>query len=162
MSLGMHDNTETSVMVSLNELVALEKARVDEERVERQRVSEEAARIRHEAMTRARVAEEQRKADDARARADVARQHLDEQTRLEGLRQAEVERARVEAQALVDRELAQARHVHEREMLRLASQRNSGALRSVAILGAVVTVLLAGGAAIGAITFTGSIIDFVK
>ena len=150
MSLGMNDTTETSVMVSLNELVSLENERVQEERIERQRIEHEQERVREVALARAHAEEEARKAAEAQARADAAKRAVEQDVRLEALRQAEVERARIEAKAAADQELAEARHRHEQQMLKLDTERKKNRLRSFAAIGVMMSVLVGGFAVAGA------------
>jgi colicin import membrane protein len=127
--MNMQNNsTETSVLVSLRELVSLEDERLAEEEEARRRAEAEAERARKDAIEQARAAEEARRLAEEEARVQRAREQAEEEARLAAIAQAELERARVEAQAVAaqaarDTELAHeralAQHDNERQKTRL-------------------------------------------
>lgn len=116
----MSEVRESSVVVSLSQLWALEQQRVLEERISAQiRAEAEAAarveadrRAREAALAKARVEDERRRQEEARAR--------EEEARLLALRQAEVARARAEAERRIQLEAAIAQQEHERVLRQLA------------------------------------------
>src|SRR5512138_3672464 len=94
------EQKESSVLFSLQELFNLEQDRIKQEDDEKKRRAEMEARAREEAERRARAEEQARvMAEEERRRLEESRQR-EESARLDALRQAEIERARVEAERL--------------------------------------------------------------
>jgi colicin import membrane protein len=152
----MQDPTETSVLISLRELVALEGERLAEEQVEREHARDRMEREHAAELERRRVAEEARLAAEGSERARRARDAAEEAARLHALRHAEVERARIRAEAAVQREVTDAQFKHERDLMRIEQERKKGQLKLLGIVGLVVTLMGAGGAALFAGDFLGA------
>jgi colicin import membrane protein len=119
---------ESSLLFSLDSLLNHEKNRVEEARVaaERRREEEEARRTAEERAQAEAKAREQREAEARAAR--EAERSRDEEARLEGIRQAEVERTLAEARLRGEIELALRRSEHE---LRIATVKASNQARVV-------------------------------
>ena len=123
----MPELRESSLLFSLESLMAEERSRIDHERVakeqrERAEAAERAARER-----RAEEEEAQRLARQRERSAEEERRHREEQARLEGIRTAEVDRVRDEAARRVAIESATAARDHE---LRLAAIRQAASVRA--------------------------------
>ena len=148
----MPEVRESSLLFSLDSLFAHERDKIESER-------REAARKRQAALEAEAQAERARQTERARLAAETRdrllaedRRQRDEQARLEGIRQAELDRARLEAHLKSETELAARRERHELELRALAlatrSKRNralligGGALACVAALGSVAFALL--------------------
>jgi colicin import membrane protein len=144
-----HDNTETSVLISLRELAALESDRQREEERERILVEQRAEAARLEASERARAAEEARRAAEEAERAERRRRETEEAARLRAIEQAEIERARLEAEATAQRALRDAENRHTEELARLHEQRGSRRLRRLLYAGLTISILGGGAAAFG-------------
>jgi len=120
---------DSSVLFSLQELMTLEKDRVRseeelerraEEAILRQQREEEARRLADE-EARLRAAEERRRRDEQRAREEGAR--------LDAIRQAEVERARLEAESAGRLEQLKRQQQHEKELATLHQDQGKKRLR---------------------------------
>ena len=130
----MAELRDSSLLFSLDSLFAHERDKVEAER----RVAEE----RRRAAVAAEVAAEQQRQIDQARKAEAARERqladerrfLDEQARLEGIRQAELERARLEAQLKNEADVAARRERHERELRAIAVDARTKRLR-FALLG---------------------------
>ena len=133
---------DSSVLFSLQELMTLEKDRVRaeedlerraEEAILRQRRADEARRVADE-EARLRDAEERRRRDEQRAR--------EENARLDAIRQAEVERARLEAESAGRLEQLKRLQEHEKELATLHQDKSKKRL-SVLAFSAVALLLVA-------------------
>lgn len=145
----MAELRESSLMFSLDALLAHERDKVEAERratLERERAAVDA----QVAAERARLVEEARIIAERRERTLAEeRRFLDEQARLEGIRQAELERVRLETARKSDAELSARRARHELELRALAENGRIKKLRAVSLGVGVV----AGLAACGAVAF---------
>lgn len=141
---------DSSVLFSLQELMTLEKDRVSEEeelerRAEeamlRERRADEARRLAEE-EARLRDAEERRRRDELRLR--------EEHARLDAIRQAEVERARLETESAGRLEQLRRHQAHEKELAALHQDRGKKRLRlfALATVGLLVAALIGGGVVI--------------
>ena len=138
---------DSSVLFSLQELMTLEKDRVrSEEELERRaeeamlrQQREEHARRLADEETRQRDAEERRRRDEQRAR--------EESARLDAIRQAEVERARLEAESAGRLEQLKRQQEHEKELATLHQDRGKKRLRIFAfsVVALLFVALTAGG-----------------
>jgi colicin import membrane protein len=140
--------TESSVLVTLKELMGLEECRVAEEHeAERARV-ERAEVARREAA----ALEERRRAEDERAEAEkravAERVAREEQVRLEALRAATVERAKLDALGKARVEELKLAQDHEHRLAELSADRDKRRLRRglISLVCAFVCVV---GAALG-------------
>jgi hypothetical protein len=125
--LGNVADRESSLLFSLESLLAHEQQKVDRERedAERRRRAELEARAAAES---ARLAEQNRLARAERERAEAdERRRLEEQARLEGIRQAELERARLETRLKNENELALRRERHALELQAATASRAKAA-----------------------------------
>src|SRR5215467_7664113 len=94
----MSEQKESSVLFSLKELMNLEEDRIKNEEAEKAAASAAAEKARADAGLVAREAEEARiRAEEERRRMEEARAR-EEAARLEAIRHAEVEKARVDAE----------------------------------------------------------------
>lgn len=136
----MAANNESSVLFSLKELVNLEADRLRREEDEKKQRDNEALAARVDAERRAREAELARiEAAEAQRRAAEQRAR-EEATRLDAIRLAEVERARVAAENAARLEALKRQQEHERELTALKEQ--SGRKKLVVVLGALAFALV--------------------
>lgn len=140
-----NDQTETSVIVSLRELVSLEDERIAEEEEARQRARAQAAEARKHAIEQAEVAEEARRLAEEEARLARAKQQAEEQARLAAIAGAELERARVEAQAVAAQAARDTELAHERALARHENERQKTRLKLWGVGVLLAAVLGAGG-----------------
>ncbi len=138
---------DSSLLFSLESLLRTEQERVHEEQRERERRVQEAERARRAEEERRRQAEQERLLAEEREREERERRQREEQARLAALREAEIERVRVEAQHASELELMARREVHERSMAEL---RRSDEKRRARVWSWVATAALIGGLAIPA------------
>ena len=141
-----YEASESSAIISLQELMRIEEQRLHQEEAERiarleaKRQAEEAHRARQQQEQAARE-EEERREREARARRE-----REETARVEAMRQALIEQERIKAerQALQDQEAL--RLAHEREQARILQQSDARKLRRLLLgvsLGAA--AVIAGG-----------------
>jgi hypothetical protein len=133
--------TESSVTVSLGELMHAEAQRRKDEILAGRRRQLEAERLDAEERARTeRLAREQLEAQAARQR--------EEQVRLEASREAELERARIAAELDAKLAVISAETARDEQRLAFARDRRIGRLRGLAVLlGALSFLLLSGSAA---------------
>jgi colicin import membrane protein len=138
----MTNNRESSVLFSLNELMALEQQRVTEEAAARAALraaeleqKEAAARaLREQEAARLRQAEETRRAEEFRRR--------EEQARLEALRHAETARVLLEAEHRARMAELSVAQEHERQLARLEKEQGARRLKWGIVATASVLVLV--------------------
>ena len=134
--------TESSVTVSLCELMQTEEQRRKEEVLAARRRQLEADRL--EAEERART--EQLARQQVEARAEAARQRAarerEEHVRLEALREAELERARIAAELQARLAVISAETARDEQQLAFARDRRLGRLSALALLFGALSVLL--------------------
>ncbi len=138
----MNDSKESSVRFSLGELMRLEDERIAEEEANR-RLRDELLAQQALAADRQRreQAEARQREEDARARAEAARVR-EEATRLQAIHDAEIERARHEAQSAARIEELRIQQEHERHV---GAQRQEVRVRRLSFVAAVGAVLVLGG-----------------
>ncbi len=141
--------TESSVLVSLRELAALEGERVQQEERDRRRAQAEAAQQRELQAAERHAAEQARVLAEQQRRETLARQAAEEAARLRAIKDAELERARVQAQAQAQREVVAAQQHHEREMLSLSQARDGKRLKRFAWGALLLTAMAGAGATVG-------------
>ena len=139
-----HDTTDTSVLVSLQELVSLEHERLREEEAERENARREAERARRLAEEQQRAAEEARQAAEQEARRQRRQAAAEEAARLDALKQAEIVRARVAAEAAARRERETLELQHRSELHRLQQARHTRRWR-VGLAAGLLVAVVAGG-----------------
>lgn len=140
-----NERTETSVLVSLRELVSLEDERLAEEEEARQRAHAEAEQARKSAVEQAKLAEQERRLAEEEARVARARQEAEEQARLAAIAQGELERARIEARAVAAQAARDTELAHERVLAQHQSERDKTRLKVWGIGVLLAAVLGAGG-----------------
>ncbi len=142
----MAEQKESSVLFSLKELMNLEEDRIRQEESERRRQADAAEAARADAERKSRDAEEQRlRAEDERRRVEEQRGR-EENARLEAIRHAEVEKARVEAEQSARMEALRRQQEHERQIAVIAQDKSKKNLKFAAIgIGVVLLVALVGG-----------------
>jgi hypothetical protein len=138
------ETTETSVLVSLNELTALENERLREDERAREQAHEQAERARRLAEEQRRAAETARLEAEAAARARRAREEAEERARLAAIERSVLEQARHEREQEARREAARMQLEHELALGRIARSRPQGRRT----LWAVAIALALGGASI--------------
>ena len=138
---------ESSVLFSLQELMSLEKSRVEEEEQHRRRQVEAATQARLEAERRDRAAQEQRLREEEERRREVElRRRLDE-AQIEAAKHAEIEKRRLEEQHRLQMEATAQQQAHERQLQHIQAQKRRGAHPAllagigVALLGALIAVV---------------------
>ncbi len=142
----MAEQKESSVLFSLKELMNLEEDRIKQEESERKRKEEEALRVKLDAERRAREVEEARmKAAEEERRVSEQRSR-EENARLEAIRHAEVEKARLDAENNARGEAMRRQQEHERQLAHM--QETSGKKKLtfwLAGVGAVLLISVVGG-----------------
>jgi colicin import membrane protein len=139
----MAEQKESSVLFSLKELMNLEEDRIRQEEAERQRVVQAEQSARADQERRTRDAEEARiRQEDERRRAEESRQR-EETARLEAIRHAEVERARLDAENAARMESMRRHQEHERQLT--AIKESKGKKQAVFIAVAAAVFLVVGG-----------------
>ncbi|NUP10361.1 MAG: hypothetical protein HOW73_30290 [Polyangiaceae bacterium] len=143
----MSEQKESSVLFSLKELMNLEEDRIRGEEADKaartaaedeaRRAAERAARDAEEARIRAE--EERRRAEEQRGR--------EENARLDAIRHAEVEKARLEAEQQARMQAMSAQQQHALQIEALKTDKGKKQLRNI-LIGTVVAVLTIGGAGI--------------
>jgi colicin import membrane protein len=142
----MSEQKESSVLFSLKELMSLEEDRIKNEEAEKAATAAAAERARADADRAARDAEEARIAAEAeRRRVDEARAR-EEAARLDAIRHAEVEKARLDAEQRARLEAMTAQQAHEATLAKLKHDEGKKKLRNI-IIGGVAFVILGGSAA---------------
>jgi colicin import membrane protein len=133
----MSEQKESSVLFSLKELMNLEEDRIKQEEDTRAAQAAAAERARIEAERQAREAEEARiRAEEDRRRTDEGRAR-EETARLEAIRHAEIERARVDAEGRARMEAMAAQQQHERSLAAINQDKSKKNLRNLLIAGIV-------------------------
>jgi colicin import membrane protein len=138
---------ESSVMFSLNELMRIEDDRIESERKEQERRALETAQALLEAERRAREATIARLlAEEEAARMEDFRRRTEE-TRLEAIKQAELERARKEAEHRARMETLAAQHSHQEQIAVVRNDASKKKLKRAAVMsvGGLLVVALGGG-----------------
>jgi colicin import membrane protein len=140
----MSEQKESSVLFSLKELMSLEEDRIRSEEAEKAAASAAAEKARLEAERAAREAEEARiRAEDERRRMEEARSR-EEAARLEAIRQAEIEKARVDAEQRARLEAMAAQQQHEHKLAQLTHDESKKKLRKTLIAIAIAVPVLGG------------------
>jgi colicin import membrane protein len=141
----MSEQKESSVLFSLKELMSLEEDRIRGEEEQKAAAAAAAEKARLEAEKIAREAEEARiRAEEERRRTDEQRSR-EETARLEAIRIAEVEKARLETEQKARLDAMTAQQSHERSLAALKHDESKKSLRKMLIYGAVAVVILGGG-----------------
>lgn len=136
-------NSENSVTFSLQELARIEEERVREEETRRARARDVAARERQEAEARKRAEEEARIAAAEKSREARAREEAAEKVVREARARAEIEVARMQAEAKARLDADNAMRAHEIAVLRVRAE--TGRRRWIYGLGVALALALAGG-----------------
>ena len=139
---GLRDD---SILFSLNSLLERERQRISEEaeREAKRLEAELQARIERERL--AREAEKARLLEEAQRELRDEQRRREEAARVEGLRQAEIERARTEAEARARLELVARQHEHEKNLTVIRERgRRAFAERLAIVLGIALFFSLAG------------------
>ncbi|HEY1956141.1 MAG TPA: hypothetical protein VGH28_11015 [Polyangiaceae bacterium] len=128
----MAEQKESSVLFSLKELMNLEEDRIRQEEDQKRRVEEEAARARAETERRAREEEEARmRSADEKRRAEEQRMREDA-ARLDAIRHAEVEKARLDAENAARLEQMRHQQEHERQLAMVTQDKSKKRLVLIA------------------------------
>ncbi len=143
----MDELRESSLLFSLESLLETERERVQREAREAQRKrEEEMVRVAEAAERRRIAAQQEREARERREALEREREH-DEEQRLEAMKRAVVERARIEAEGNARLlEVEQARK-HERSLAELSARHQSARYRAFTWLSTSALVLSWAGAA---------------
>jgi colicin import membrane protein len=137
----MAEQKESSVLFSLKELMNLEEDRIKKEDDERKQREQSELQARMDAERRAREEEEAKmRAQDERRRTEEARAR-EEAARLEAIRHAEVEKARVDAENAGRIEAMKRQQDHEHALEVVRQDKHKKQLRLM--VGGIVFVLLA-------------------
>lgn len=142
----MLKTNESSAIVSLQELMALEEQRLRQEEAERQNKAEAARRTVEERLARERREEEQRLEQERLSREAQQQKEREHEARLAAMRQGIIEQERIKAERQAQQDQEALRLAHEREQARILQQSDAKKLRRMLIgvsLGA--TALIAGG-----------------
>ncbi len=141
----MSEQKESSVLFSLKELMNLEEDRIKNEEADRAAAASAAEKARADAELAARNAEESRiRAEEERRRLEEQRAR-EEAARLEAIRTAEIEKARVEAEQRARMEAMAAQQQHERSLAVIQQDQGKKKLRNMLIAGGVAVAVLGGG-----------------
>jgi colicin import membrane protein len=142
----MSEQKESSVLFSLKELMNLEEDRIKQEESARQRQAAAENQARLDAERRARDQEEARlNAEQERRRSDEQRVREDA-ARLEAIRQAEIEKARLDAENAARTEQLKHQQEHERQIKALSQDKHKKRLTLIVTLSLIgLVVALVGG-----------------
>ncbi len=143
------ENNESSVMVSLRELVALESERVEEEEELRQQARIAAEHAREQEQQRRLAAELARRTAEQARREQQAQRDAEQAARLQAIELAELERARLEADAEAKQRLVEAQQHHQQELARIQQDHGSSRLKTVGALGTFIVLFISIAAAVG-------------
>lgn len=138
---------ESSVLFSLQELMSLEKSRVDEEEQRRRQQAEAETQAKLEAERRSRAEQEQRIRDEDERRRQAELRRRMEEAQIEAAKLAEIEKRRLEEQHRLQMEAVTQQQAHERQIQQIQAQKRKGAhpalLASIAValLGAIVAIV---------------------
>lgn len=145
----MADSRDDSILFSLDGLMDVQKKRVEREHAARLREAEVALALQQQ-RERLRCEAEVRKAHSlAEAARLEAQRRREEDARLEALKRAAVETARIEVEARARLEMMEQQQAHERRMQELRETTRRGRARVFAVLGFGLSTLL-GVASLGA------------
>lgn len=142
----MAEQKESSVLFSLKELMNLEEDRIRQEDDEKKKRAEAEVQARAEAEKRAREQEQARlHAEDERRRGEEQRKK-EEATRLDAIRQAEIEKARVEAEQRAKLEAMSKQQAHQLQLSTLQHDEHKKKLQRMVTFGGIgAAVLVIGG-----------------
>jgi colicin import membrane protein len=142
----MAEQKESSVLFSLKELMNLEEDRIKQEEQEKRRQEDAANNARMDAERRSREEEESRsRAEENRRRAEEQRVREDH-ARVDAIRQAEIERARLEAENAARLEQLRHQQEHERHITALTQDKHKKKLAFFAYgAAAFLVIALVGG-----------------
>lgn len=143
----MAEQKESSVLFSLKELMSLEEDRIRQEEDKRQREVRAQEDARLEAERRAREAEESRiRAEEERRRMEEQRSR-EETARLDAMKHAEVERARLDAENAARMEAMKHQQDHERQLeaIREGQGKKKAIYGVFGIAGVLVLAIVLGG-----------------
>jgi colicin import membrane protein len=143
----MDRQRETSLIFSLEGVMARERERIHEEEAEHRRRLQAAHELQVAAERRSREAEERRRSEQERRFREEQQRAREEAARLQALRQAELERSRIEAEARAKLELVAQQHQHERRIEAIRSDVKRRRDRIVALASSFLATLVALGAA---------------
>ena len=139
----MSEQKESSVLFSLKELMNLEEDRIKTEEADKAAQAASAERARLDAERAAREAEEARiRAEEERRRADEQRAREND-AKLQAIRIAEVEKARVEAEQRARLEAMAVQQQHEKALATIQHDDSKKKLRKM-LIGIIVAVILIG------------------
>jgi len=131
---------ESSVLFSLKELMNLEEDRIKEEEAHKEAQAKAEMAARQAAERSARAAEEARLRAEEEARRLDEQRRKEESTRLEAIRQGEIEKARAEAEHKARLQTMSAQQAHEQTLAALTQDKHKKRLQI--IVGVAVAVLL--------------------
>ena len=138
---------ESSVLVSLNHLMALEQQRMSEEDAARSAALEATRRARLDEEQKIRAEQEAcLRAEEARRRAEEAARR-EESARHEAQRLASVEKARIEGEQRARLAILEQEQRHERDLAALGQDAQKRRLQRTLILGGALAFALLGGGA---------------
>lgn len=138
----MSEQKESSVLFSLKELMNLEEDRIKQEETARQRQADAANQARLDAERRAREAEEARLSAEEERRRTEEQRTREEAARLEAIRHAEIEKARLDAENAARTEQLKHQQEHERQIKALNQDKHKKRLTQIAT-GAGILLLVA-------------------
>jgi colicin import membrane protein len=144
--MSIADHAEWSVLFSLSELAAIEESRVREETAHRASMQREQEAARQAAIDAEHAAERARIAAEQSRRAEEARADEEERVKRSAREQAELEVARIEAEARARLREEDAARAHELEVLRLRNDARCSRLR-FALAGSLCAVAIGGATA---------------
>jgi colicin import membrane protein len=131
---------ESSVLFSLKELMNLEEDRIREEEAQKEAQAKAELEARQAAERTARQAEEARLRSEEEARRVDEQRRKEEATRLDAIRQGELERARADAEHRARLEAMNSQQAHEQTIAALTQDKHKKRLQVV--VGITVGVLL--------------------
>ena len=137
------EQKESSVLFSLNELFSLEQERIKQEEDAKVKAADEAKRAEEEARRRAIEEEELRlRSEEERKRVEDQRKR-EESARLDAMRQAEIERARIAAEEQARLEAMRQQQAHAQELAKISQDKGKKTLTY--LVAAAIAVLFIGG-----------------
>jgi colicin import membrane protein len=131
------EKQESSVLFSLKELMNLEEDRIRQEDQDRQRQVDDDRRRQEDEERRLRAEEERRRQEEARKR--------EEDTRLEAIRAAEIEKKRIEAERAAQLEAMSKQQEHARQLAMIEQDKGKKKLRNTLMAVGLGSVVVIGG-----------------
>jgi colicin import membrane protein len=151
----MAEQKESSVLFSLKELMSLEEDRIKQEEDARKRAEDAALQARQAEEAKQRAEEEARMRATEEKRRQEEQRNREEQARVDAIKHAEVERARLEAENRARMETLARQQAHEKEIHALSQDKSKKNLKL--IIGLVIGALFLVGGGAGVLIYNANL-----